>query len=49
MTEEQNDRLAWIEHVLSDPDAGRLLSSAKLAQLDEEREFLRELKAKGGA
>ncbi len=43
MTETQRDRLEWLEHVLGDPDAGRLLARAQLVQMNEERELLRQI------
>lgn len=46
MTQEQKDRLSWIEHVLSDGDAGRFYSWEQLEAMDKERKELRELAAK---
>jgi hypothetical protein len=43
MTKTQRERLEWLEHVLQDADAGRFYSREQLAQMNEERELLREL------
>lgn len=40
--ENQAERLAWIEHCLSDPDAGRLMSWDQLDAMDKERKQLRQ-------
>ena len=44
LTQEQQERLDWLEHCLTDPDCGRLFSRNQCFQMDEEREHLRELK-----
>ena len=34
------ERLQWLEHVLADPDAGRIYNHLKLTELAEELEHL---------
>lgn len=43
LTPEQAERLAWLDHVLSDPDCGRMYSLARMGQLAAERDELRRL------
>lgn len=44
MSDIQQERLEWLEHVLLDADCGRLYSRLQMIQMNEERELLRELK-----